>query len=135
MRCTTAAERRYLARTAIATSFYLVAMAVVTWAFHHRHPHGIWAYLLALAPALPILAVIAILGVYLTQEADEFVRAVMVQASLWATAAVLVYSTCSGLLETYVPEFVRSAKEVNWIFVIWFIVFGLAQPLIRRRYK
>jgi hypothetical protein len=136
MWCTSAAERRYLIRTVIATALYIVAMLAVSWTFAHRHPQGVWVYVLALLPALPIFAVIAILGIYLVEETDEFVRTILVQSSLWATAAVLAFSTCWSLLQTYVHSINRGAGLAGyWVYILWWMAFGLAQPLVRWRYK
>jgi hypothetical protein len=137
MYCTkTAAERRYLARTLFATTAYLLAVWGVTWMFRHRHPHGFAVYLLALVPELPIFAVLAIFGIYLTEEADEFIRAILVQSSLWATGIVLAFTTFWSLLQSYVPGIDLIVKvPMYWVFVLWWVSFGLAQPLVKRRYR
>jgi hypothetical protein len=137
MWCTkSAAERIYLVRVMIAMSIYVGAIAAVSWSFHHRHPQGAVVYLLAMLPALPIFAVIASLGIYLAEEKDEFVRTVLVQCSLWATAIVLSIATCVGLLQTYVPSFAQRAGVTDyWVFTVWFLAYAAVQPFVRRRYK
>src|SRR6266478_3282839 len=83
MWCTkSAAERRYLSRVLVSMAGYVLAIAGVSWMFAHRHPQGATVYLLALLPALPIFACIAILGIYLSEEKDEFVRTVLVKSRL-----------------------------------------------------
>jgi hypothetical protein len=117
-------------------SSYVLATAIVSWIFAHRHPQGVLVYVVAVLPALPIFAVIASLGKYLVEEKDEFVRTVLVQCSLWATAVVLAFATCLGSLQKYVPSFSKSPGLQNyWVFVVWFLAFAAAQPLIRWRYK
>jgi hypothetical protein len=137
MWCTkSAAERVYLARTLIFMSIYVLVTAIVSWIFAHRHPQGTLVYLLAVLPTLPIFAVIASLGKYLVEERDEFVRTVLVQCSLWATAVVLAFATCLGSLQKYVPSVNKSPGLQNyWVFVVWFLAFAAAQPLVRWRYK
>jgi len=41
---------------------YIVATFGATWTFKHHHPRGASMYLLASLPALPILAVLVIVG-------------------------------------------------------------------------
>ncbi len=137
MWCTrSAAERVYLTRMLISMSIYVLVTAIVSWIFAHRHPQGALVYLLAVLPALPIFAVIASLGKYLVEEKDEFVRTVLVQCSLWATAVVLAFTTCLGSLQKYVPSLNKSPGPQNyWVFVVWCLAFAAAQPLVRRRYK
>ena len=137
MSCTkSAAERRYLGRSLFTMSVYVLAVWCVAWTFHHHHPQGAVVYLLALAPAPPILAAIAILGLYITEEKDEFLRAVLVQSSLWATAVVLAFTTFWGLLQTYSPTVdLHIHAPMYWVFVVWYVTFGLSQPLVQLRYR
>jgi hypothetical protein len=137
MYCTkSAAERIYLTRTSSAMGLYILITAAVSWTFSHRHPQGALVYFLAVLPALPILAVIGSLGKYLVEEKDEFVRTVLVQCSLWATAIVLAIGTCWGSLQRYVPSISKSAGFTDyWISVAWMLAFAAAQPLVRRRYR
>jgi hypothetical protein len=129
----TPAEWRYVRRLFVAMSVYVLAVFISTWTFHHRHPQGIPACLLASLPALPIFAVIAIFGIYLSEEKDEFVRMVMVQSSLLATAIVLAFSTFIGFLQVY--NVAAQSVPMYSLFVVWFMAFGIVQPLVRRRYQ
>jgi hypothetical protein len=132
----TAAARRYRARTLFATTAYLLAIWGVTWIFRHRHPQGAAVYLLALAPELPIFAILAIFGIYLAEEKDEFIRAVLVQSSLWATCVVLAFTTFWSLLQIYAPAIDLVVKvPMYWVFALWCVSFALAQPLVQLRYK
>jgi len=115
---------------------YVLATAGVSWMFAHRHPQGAAVYLLALLPALPIFACIAILGIYLSEERDEFVRTILVKSSLWATGVVLAFATFWGFLQSYPPVIHRTLNfPMYWVFFVWWIAFGLADPLVRRTYK
>jgi len=137
MWCTkSAAERRYLSRVLVSMAGYVLAIAGVSWMFAHRHPQGATVYLLALLPALPIFAVIAILGIYLSEEKDEFVRTVLVKSSLWATGVVLAFATFWGFLQSYAPAINRTVNfPMYCVFIVWWVSFGLAEPLVRRTYK
>ena len=125
-------ERRYVPRILVATAVYVVAVSAVDWTFTHRHPHGVTVYLLALLPAVSIFGIIAIFGMYLAAETDEFVRTVMVQSSLWATGVVLAFATFWGLLQSYAPI---SGSPMYLVFAVWYLAFGLAEHFVRRRYK
>lgn len=131
-----AAEQRYLSRVLVSMAGYVLATAGVSWMFAHRHPRGAAVYLLALLPALPIFACIAILGIYLSEERDEFVRTILVKSSLWATGVVLAFATFWGFLQSYAPVIDRTLNfPIYWVFFVWWIAFGLADPLVRRTYK
>lgn len=124
--------RRYMRRFIPTMIVYVAAVAGVSWAFDALSPAGPLAWALAIAPALPILAVIAIMGLYLKEEGDEFVRNVLVEAMLWGIGVTLAAMTVWGFLEVYadapkLPSFMA--------FPIWCGAMGLAQPLVRRRYQ
>ena len=83
-----------------------------------------------------IFACIAILGIYLSEEKDEFVRTVLVKSSLWATGVVLAFATFWGFLQSYAPAINRTVNfPMCWVFFVWWVSFGLAEPLVRRTYK
>jgi hypothetical protein len=126
------AIRHYVRRFWPTMLVYVLTILAVTWIFKQYHPHGFLMYLLAVLPALPILGIIAIFGLYISEEQDEFVRTVMMQSSLWATGIVLAFATFWGFLEDYTPV---GKLPMYWVFVAWCVVFGLVQPLVRRRYR
>ena len=64
---------------------YLVLLPFVTWYFHRYHPHGLFAYILAVLPSIPGIGIMVALGLYLAEEIDEFQRNLMIQALLWAS--------------------------------------------------
>ena len=133
MNCSkTPAGRRYNRRYWPAIAVQVITTLSVAWVFKHYHPRGFTMYLLAVLPALPILGVIAIFGVYMAEEQDEFVRTVLMQSSLWATGVVLAFATFWGFLETYTPV---GRFASYWIFFAWCVAFGLIEPLVRRRYR
>jgi hypothetical protein len=130
------AEGRYLRREFLTMSIYVLAVWFASWMFKHHSPHGAAVYLLALLPALPIVAAIAILGIYIAEEKDEFLRTVLVQSSLWATAIALGFATSWGLLQTYDRVVNLSINlPMTWVFIVWCLAFAFAQPLVQRRYE
>ena len=89
-------------------------------------------WLVAVAPAIPILGVLGIIGLYLKEEPDEFERAVSVEAMLWGLAAVLAVSTIWGFLSN---AEVVPAPPAFLVFPLFCAAWGASQPLIRRRYQ
>ncbi|MEI7932767.1 MAG: hypothetical protein WCI21_06905, partial [Alphaproteobacteria bacterium] len=78
------AAKRFALRFIAAMSAYAAVLVAVVLGFVFLKPTGPLAYLLALAPTVPLIAGMAAMGVYLHEETDEFQRAVMVQVMLWA---------------------------------------------------
>lgn len=127
-----AAVRRYTFRVLIAMIVYMAAIFGVSWIFSHRHPSNAAAWLLAALPSIPIISVLAIFGIYLTEVKDEFVRMLAVRSSLWATAITLGFASFWGFIETYThPPLI----PMYWLFVLWWIVFGFMQAILSWRYR
>lgn len=126
------AMRRYLLRFAPAMLAYVVVLSGSILAFENLRPIGPLLWVVAVAPALPIIAVIAIMGLYLMEETDEFQRGMSVQALLWGMGVTLAGATVWGFLENFglvghMPTYLA--------FPVFCGAFGLAQPLVRWRYK
>ncbi len=127
----TAAARRYQRRVMVAVSIYVVGLVAAIGAHVQLHPTGGLAYAIALAPALPVVAVIAIMGLYMREETDEFQRTIHAEGALWATGGLLSAATVWGFLEMFglAPHL-----EVWWAFPVWAVMFGVGQIIARRRY-
>jgi uncharacterized membrane protein len=87
-------------------------------------PTGIWLDVAAVIPALPILAAIGVVGRYLVEETDEYQRALLVRAVLWATGGTLVVTTVWGFLESFAH--VRPA-QAGFPFMLFCVALGVAQ--------
>jgi hypothetical protein len=126
------AMRRYQRRFWPLMAAYVVLIIGVSWMIKHSPPPGAWRYLAAAAPALPLVGVIAVFGLYLREIADEFRRAVIVQSMLWALGLVLAFSTVWGFL-----EMLADAPHLQpwWIFPIYCVGQGVAEHIIRWRYR
>ena len=126
------AGKRYLARFTPAMTAYVGVLFASIWWIKHRDPQGPLLWVLALAPALPIIAVIAIMGLYVVEETDEFQRSILVQAMLWGIGVTLAGCTAWGFLENVelVPHL-----PLYMVFPIFCLAMGLAQPLVRWRYQ
>ena len=122
----TRASKRYQRRVLVTMSLYVVVLLVATLIVKHAHPHGWVLYAIALVPALPILAMLGSMGVYLKEETDEYIR-LMTMRSLVAGTAVL-------LMVLVVSDFLRAlsgaaplAPFASW--VTFFLAFGAAQAV------
>src|SRR5208283_1965437 len=133
MNCTNnPAARRYVRRFGIAMLFYVLFLVGSVSVFARYHPAGPLAYVLAILPALPIVGMITVFGIYLGEEKDELQRAMGVQALLWSTGATLSLTTVWGFLENFtnVPHL-----QLMWIYPIFGVFFGIALPIINARYR
>ena len=126
------AGKRYIARFIPAMASYVVVLFASIWWIKNQDPHGVLLWLLAVAPAVPVIAVIAIMGLYLIEEQDEFVRSTLVQAMLWGLGITLAGCTAWGFLENVdlVPH-----MPLYGVFPIFCASMGVAQPFVRRRYQ
>ena len=119
------AGRRYLMRFTPAMVAYVVVLFAVVWALKPPHaPSGALLYVLAVLPALPVLAVIWAMGRFIVEETDEYLRARQIEAILWATGLTLAACTVWGFLESYapVPHF-----PAYFAFILFCACLGLAQ--------
>ncbi len=126
------AVRRYLYRFLVTMLLYVLLLVVSIWVFVHFHPTGLIAYLLAVLPALPIIGMLTVFGLYLAEEKDEFQRSVFIQSMLWSTGATLASTTVWGFLENFVH--VRHVG-LFLIFPLYCFFWGVFAPLVMRRYK
>jgi hypothetical protein len=128
----TVAARNYARRFMTAMSIYVFALLGAVSALKYLKPTGALAYGLAIAPALPLIAAIGVIGVYLREETDEFQRTIQTEAALWATGGMLAIATVWGFLEM----FGLVAHIDSWCaFPIWSVLLGPGQLLARRRYR
>ena len=121
------AQRRYIARFFPAMAAYVAVLFACTWAIRDWEPEGATLLLLAVAPALPLLAVIVIMGLYLAEERDEFIRSRLVTAMIGGIGITLAITTVWGFLENgadvaHFPTFLA--------FPIWCGSFGIVQCLL-----
>src|SRR5260370_3702044 len=118
MQClpTTKAGRRYTYRLAPTMAIYLVFLFIAQWTFHHVHPTGFVVYFLAVLPALPLIASLAIVGLYIAEESDDFERSIIVHSMLWVLAGALSLYTIWG----YPLNFAQSPPIATLYFYLFF---------------
>jgi hypothetical protein len=121
----TKAGGRYVLRVNIAIAIYVVVLLAVELS---AQPTGLARYLVAVLPAIPLLAIIAFVAQYLREEKDEFVRTEVTIALLGGIGLTLAFATVWGFLET----FAGIPRLPLWsVFPIFAGVSGLLQPLVR----
>ena len=122
------AQRRYQLRIGVAMGLYIVFIAVEHRLFDAVAPAT--RYVLAALPALPVMACFAIMGRYLIEEQDEYVRMQTATQSLWATGIALSGATLWGFLET----FGLAPHVPGWFTVpVWALGMALAQLWMKVR--
>ena len=126
------AQRQFRNRAIPIMSAYFVLFGIVDWVFSRHSIHGVGAYFLAVAPALPLIAAIVILGRYIREETDEFKRAVFVEALLWAIGLTMVLTTAWGFIEMFVPGI---HIPVLWVFPVFCVMAAASKLFVRRRYQ
>jgi uncharacterized membrane protein (GlpM family) len=110
----------------------ILLLLFVTWYFHRYHPHGLFAYILAVLPLIPGFGFMVLVVPYLAEGMDEFRRSLTIQAILWGLGGVLVFASVWGSLETFVH--IRHMQYSYAFFVFW-ICYGISYPFLLRKYR
>jgi hypothetical protein len=124
------ALRRYNRRFMLATFAYSLGLMAAVW----LSEQGAWPtpvlIVIALAPAVPVLAMIWTMARLVIEEQDEYLRAGYMQDALFATGLMLALATTWGFLEMFdiVPHL-----PSWWVFPAWAISLGIGQIWRRAR--
>ena len=129
---TTKAARRYVYRLLPTMIVYVLFTFIAQWSFHHLHPTGLMVYLLAILPALPLVGSIAIVGLYIAEESDEFQRSIVIKSMLWGFGVALAIGSVWGSLEIFANAPHRSAF---YAYLSFWIVNAISGVVIRLRYR
>jgi hypothetical protein len=126
------AARRYLARFLPAMLLYVGVLFGSIAVLRYMAPTGPLLWIVAVAPALPIIGAIVAMGLYMIEETDEFLRATLAQAMLWGIGVTMTVCTVWGFLENadLLPH-----PPLYLIFPLFCFSFGVAQPFVSRRYR
>ena len=77
-------------------------------------------------------ASLAVVGLYIAEETDEFERSILVQSMLWGLGGTLSVATVWGFLS----DFANAPRlSTFYVYVFFWIFMGISQPFIRRRYR
>jgi hypothetical protein len=118
------AARNYVRRLVPTMLVYVAILFAVRWFAERWQPQGALQVLLAVIPALPIVGVVVIMGLYLAEERDEYLKQRTALAMLIGTGFTLAVASVWGFLEDdglvpHVPAY--------WVFMLWCLGMGLAQ--------
>ena len=83
------AQKRYSRRMLALMFGYVAILLTVGYVFNLLHPTGPAAFALGILPALPVIGVFFLIGRYLVEEKDEYLRLIETRKSLIATGFML----------------------------------------------
>jgi len=115
----------------ILASFTLMTVSTNYFVSHH-HPGGGEVYVLAALPTFPIVCMLAVFGMYLASERDEFKKAMVVRSLLWAIGAALAVGAFLGYARAFggvlrLPAFSELAA--------FWVMFGIVYLVQMRWYR
>jgi hypothetical protein len=118
-------------RIMLSSAIYAALLLAVVW-LQRIHPvHGPLAYALAVLPAIPVVVIVAAMGLYFRDETDEFERVVRIENALWATGGTLAIATVWGFAEMLA----QAPHTPAWVwFPLWALSTSVADIFTRRRY-
>jgi hypothetical protein len=120
---TGSAMRRYVQRLAVLMSIYIACLYLAVSQFRHHHPSGFVAYVLAIAPALPIVGMFWAVMRLIIEETDEYVRMLYVRQALFGTGFCLSIVTTWDFLQNF--GLVAKGDNGFGAAFVWFVGFGL----------
>ena len=123
---------RYTKGIAVSSLLYVLGLGLAITLDRRGELSGATAFLVALMPAAPILGMVWVMGRYLHEEQDEYLRYRAMIASLIGLGLVLSVGSFWGFLETFglVPH-----VPGWWAVPIWAIGMGLGQAWLAWRDK
>jgi hypothetical protein len=126
------AVARYSKGIAVTSLFYVLGLGLAITLDRRMELAGATAFLVALMPVAPILGMVWVMGRYLHEEHDEYLRYRAMIASLIGLGLVLSVGSFWGFLETFglVPH-----VPGWWAVPIWAIGMGLGQAWLAWRDK
>ena len=101
---------------------YALLLCGAVYLFVHQLLSGPVAYVAAVLPALPIIGIFVVIGRYLVEETDEYLRDQFVRKALIASGFALSVATAWGFLENFdlVPH-----VYAYYAAILWFAGLGL----------
>ena len=126
----TVAARNYVRRLVPTMLVYILILLAARWASDRLDPQGGLQVLLAVVPALPIVGVVAIMGLYLAEEKDEYLKQRVALAMLIGTGFLISVATIWGFLE---DDGIVPHLPAYWAFMLWCLGMGVAQCVIALR--
>ena len=118
--------QRYNRRMVILSLAYVALLFVALISIERYKLAGPLAYIVAVLPALTIIGMFVVIGRYLIEEKDEFLRLLAARQTLVASGFALSIATAWGFLQSFklVGQF-----DAYWVVVIWFTGLGLGATI------
>lgn len=126
------AVARYTKGIAVTSLLYVLGLGLAITLDSRMGLAGATAFLVAMLPVGPILAMIWVMGRYLVEEQDEYLRHKATIASLVGLGLVLSVGSFWGFVETF--DLVPHAPGW-WAVPVWAIGMGLGQAWMALRDK
>ncbi len=121
---------RYVKGIMASSLAYLLGLGIALWIWRNHDPATGVTWLLAMLPILPIFWMLYVMGRYLAEESDEYLRHRFIMASLVGLGFVLAIGSFWGFLETF--ELVPHVPGW-WSVPIWALGMGIGQAWQSRR--
>jgi len=130
----TPAQRAHMRRTLWLLFAYAIILPPLVWLQAHHHVSYSASLVMAIAASLPVLGIFASWGRYLSQESDEYHRAVTLGRIAVATNATMGAAVIWGFLQAFD---VMPLIETYWVPFVWVVAqgaFGCAPFIFTRRH-
>ncbi len=126
-----APQKRYMMRFMPAMFGYVFLLLAATTFWKVQHPSGVLLWLVAIAPALPLLLAVRAIALLIVEEDDEVMRMRNLYAFVWSTCGALGICSVWGFLDMFgaVPH-----VELWAVFPIWALCLFPAQVFAKRRF-
>ena len=95
------AMRRYNRRMMAASAVYVVGLFGAIWLHDNLNLPSAAAFLVALAPSVGVLMMVAAMGRLIVEETDEYLRHRYVRSSLFGLGTLLTLATIWGFFEQF----------------------------------
>lgn len=126
---TARATWRYTRDFFASIALYMLGMGVAIALWNEVPGARNYAFPIALLPTIPTFAMIYVMGRYVAEETDEFLRYRTIQSALIGLGFVLTLGSFWGFMETFsiVPNI-----WAWWVVPVWAIGFGIGQVWLAR---
>jgi hypothetical protein len=114
---------RYVVRLAVLMAIYLISLFAAVTAFKTYSFLGVFGWILAVLPALPIIGIFWAAMRLLIEEPDEFIKLLLVRQFLVATGFCLTVMTIWEFLQNF--ELVAPGNHGFGAAMFWFMGLGV----------
>ncbi len=127
------AQQRYNRRVLVLSVVYAALLLPAVYLLSRHLVAGPLAYVVGVLPALAVSGFFWMMGRYLVEETDEYLRMLMIRQLLIATAIALTAATIWGFLEGFelLPHLAGYAWTV--VYLAGLCIGALANRIIERR--